>query len=71
MNVQYSSSVFSKSNPPASPQTGRVDFLASQYPTPIPSATDFSPTVFPLSSLRKTTHLPVEICGGQKFILAS
>ena len=57
------------------PTTGGVDFLAhrgsSQYPTPIPSATDFSSTVFPPSSLRNTTHLPVELRGGQKFILAS
>ena len=57
------------------PRTGGVDFLAhrgsSWYPTPIPTATDFSSTAFPPSSLRKTTHLPVELRGGQKFILAS
>ena len=49
--------------PPPPPRTGGVDFLArrgsSWYPTPIPTATDFSSTVFPPSSLRKTTHLPV------------
>ena len=57
------------------PRTGGVDFLAhhgsSWYPTPIPTATDFSSTAFPPSSLRKTTHLPVELCGGQKLILSS
>ena len=58
------------------PRTGGVDFLAHcgssrRYPTPIPSAANFSPTAFPPSSLRKTTHLPVELRGGQKFILAS
>ena len=57
------------------PRTGGIDFLAhrgsSRYPTPIPSATDFSSTAFPPSSLRNTTHLPVELRGGQKFILAS
>ena len=60
---------------PPPPRTGGVDFLAhrrsSQYLTPIPPATDFSPTTFPPSSLHKTTHLPVELHGGQKFILAS
>ena len=68
--IQYSSGGFSKS-----PPTGGVDFLAhrgsSWYPTPIPTATDFSSTVFPPSSLRKTTQLLVELRGGQKFILAS
>ena len=53
------------------PQTGWVDFLAhrgsSWYPTPIPAVTDFSSTAFPLSSLRKTTHLPIVLRGGQKF----
>ena len=41
--------------PPPPPQTDGVDFLAhhgsSQYPTPIPHATDFSPIMLPLSSL--------------------
>ena len=41
------------------------------YPTPIPTGADFSSTAFPPSSLCKTTHLPVELCGEQKFILAS
>ena len=62
-------------HPPDTPGAGGVDFLAhhgsSQYPTPITPATDFSPAAFPPGSLRKTTHLPVELRGGQKFILAS
>ena len=57
------------------PRTGGVDFLAQRgslwYPTPIPTTTDFSSAAFPLSSLRKTIHLPVVLRGGQKFILAS
>ena len=57
------------------PRTGGVDFLAHRgsfwYLTPIPTATDFSSIAFPQSSLSKTTHLPVELCGGQKFIMAS
>ena len=57
------------------PWIGGVDFLAhcgsSWYPAPIPTATDFSSTAFLPSSLRKTTHLSVELRGGQKFILAS
>ena len=72
--LQYSSGVFSKSPPPP-PRTGGVDFLAhrgpSWYPTPIPTVTDFPSTAFPPSSLSKTTHLPVELRGGQKFIMAS
>ena len=44
---------------------------SSWYPTPIPTTTDFSSTALPPSSLRKTTHLPVELRGGQKFILES
>ena len=64
---------FFKILPP--PRTGGVDFLAhrgsSLYPTPIPTSTDFLSTAFPPSSLRKTTHLPVELRGGQKFIMAS
>ena len=32
---------------------------------------DFSSTALPPSFLGKTTHLPVELRGGQKFILAS
>ena len=57
--------VFSKSPP----RTSGVDFLAhrgsSWYSTPIPSATDFSPTAFQPNSLCKTTHLPVELYCGQ------
>ena len=57
------------------PRTDGVDFLAhrgsSWYPTPIPTATDFSSNAFPQSSLRKTTHLPIELRGGQKIILVS
>ena len=57
------------------PELVGLIFLAhrgsSWYPTPIPTATDFSSTAFPPSSLRKTTHLPVELRGGQKFILAN
>ena len=57
------------------PRTGGVDFLAHRgsfwYPTPIPTATDFSPTALPPSSLCKTTHLPEELRGGLKFIMAS
>ena len=72
LNIQYNSGGFSKSPPP---RTGGVDFLAhrgsSWYPTLIPSATDFSSTAFPPSSLRKTTNLPVQLRGEQKFILAS
>ena len=69
---QYSTAQVVFQNPP---RIGGVDFLAhhgsSWYPTPIPTATDFSSTAFPPSSLCKTTHLPVELRGGQKFILAS
>ena len=65
---------FFKPPPPPPPTTGGVDFLAhrgsSWYPTPIPSATDFS-SVFPPSSFCNTTHLPVELRGWKKFILAS
>ena len=67
--IQYSSGGFSKS------PLNRFDFLAhrgsSRYPTPIPSATDFSSSAFPPRSLCNTTHLPVELRGGQKFILGS
>ena len=70
--IMYSTAQLVFQNPP---RTGGVDFLAHcgscRYPTPIPIAADFSSTEFPLSSLRNTTHLPVEVCGGQKFILAS
>ena len=70
--MAYSTAQVVFKNPP---RTGGVDFLAhrgsSWYPTPIPTATDFSSTAFPPSSLRKTTHLPVELRGGQKFVLAS
>ena len=55
------------------PRAGGVDFLAHRgsywYPTHFPTTTDFLPTAYPLSSLRKTTHLPVDRRGGQKFIL--
>ena len=61
--------------PPPPPRTGGVDFLAhrgsSWYPTPIPIATDYSSTALPHGLLRKTIHLPVELRGGQKLILAS
>ena len=61
--IQYSSSVISKSS------LNQWGWFFS--PPQFPPAMDFSPTAFPPSSLRKTTHLPVELRGGQKFILAS
>ena len=77
LELSYSTAqvVFQNPPPPPPDRTGGVDFLAhcgsSWYPTPIPTTTDFSTTAFPPSSLRKTTHLSVELRGGQKFIMAS